>query len=147
MNIALNRHSFNILVERLSAILLLAILLWVFSSKLWLDIPIAHSLVVGDIIVVVLTGLLIYNIIRLAIPVATIFSAYTPKHARRLSIVTYRLLELASIGIAYLSLKHIGFKILVFFLAIRDAIVIYDSIFVVLAAVLTYLVIKAAVVG
>ncbi|RLE59766.1 MAG: hypothetical protein DRJ35_05035 [Thermoprotei archaeon] len=135
--------ALGIFVRTLVLLIILSILLVVFSTRLWIDIPIGYGFVVGDLIVVALAIMIIMKLESIVAPLASIISQELHFNVQKVGMILLYMVRFISLAIAYYSFKRIYVLLAVRILSPDHILVIYDAVFVVLAAYLVYSLVKS----
>lgn len=128
----------GILVRTMVLLIILSILLVAFSTSLWIDIPVGYGFVVGDIIVVALTVMIILKLESVVAPLASIISQELHFNVEKVGMFLLHVVRFISLAVAYYGFKRTYFLLAVRALDHASIFVIYNAVFVVLAAYLAY---------
>lgn len=133
----------GLLVRNLTLLLILSVLLLLFSTVLWIDIPIAYGIYVGDIIVVVLAVLIILKLGSIVSPLTTIISRDLNVNTEKVGNLILHIAWFVSLAIAYYGFKRVYLLLATRFLDLRHSFIVYDAVFIILAAYLVYSLVRS----
>ncbi len=132
-------------IEGLTSLVILAVLLFLFSTSLWISIPQSSRLQVGDIIVIVLVALFIQKSERLVSPFSAVVSLGLHADVKKVSVLLQGFLRFIYLVVAYFSLRRTSLNLLILVLDSTNAGIIYDAVFTVLILLNFYNTVKKVV--
>jgi len=132
-------------LEGLTALAILAALLFLFSTGLWISIPQSSRLQVGDAVVVTLVALFIYKSEKLVPPLAAVMSLGLQIDVQKVSIALQGFIRLIYLAVAYFALRRTSLSLLTMALDSANAGVVYDAVFTVLILFNVYDTVRKAV--
>lgn len=135
--------ALGIFVRTLVLLIILSILIVVFSTRLWIDIPVGYGFVVGDFIVIALTVMIIIKLESLVTPLASIISQELHLNVQKIGMILLHIVRFVSLAIAYYGFKRIYILLAVRVINPAHVLAIYDAVFVLLAAYLVYSLVKS----
>ena len=128
-----------------TALLLLAVLLFLFSTGLFVRIPLALGLYVGDLVVLTLVVIFIAQAEKLASPLSSVIALALGANASAVGAVVQTVLRLVEVGVAYYALRRPPLILLSPLIGQDNASVVYDGFFLVLTCLVIYNFVKAIV--
>lgn len=130
-------------VRGTAALLIIAVLLFFFSTGLFVYIHIFLGLYVGDLIVLVLVLLFIVQAEKLTAPLSSVISSALSVSATSVTAVVRTVLRLLEVAVAYHSLRRIPLQLLPPMIGEHNAAVLYDATFLIATCVVIYGFVKA----
>lgn len=130
-------------VRGTAALLIIAVLLFLLSTVLFIYIPLFAGLYVGDFVVLVLVLLFVVHAEKLVNPLSLVISSALSLSAHPVTAVVRTVLRLIAVAITYHSLRRIPLQLLSCTVGPHNASVIYDAAFIIVASVVIYGFIKA----
>ncbi|QOJ78576.1 hypothetical protein IG193_07410 [Infirmifilum lucidum] len=119
-------------IEGLTSLVILAVLLFLFSTSLWISIPQTSRLQISDIIIVILVALFIRKSEKLVSPFSAVVSLGLHVDVKKVSVLLQGFLRFIYLVVAYFSLKRTSLNVLTLALDSANASVVYDAVFTVL---------------
>jgi len=135
--------AFKVLVRLSAQVAILSLLVALFSTWLWIGIPVYGGITVGHVVVSILLALLASRTYALASPLASVITSGLGGRVEKAG-----LLIIYTVRFLVLAILYLGYKWLFTFAAARagllprDAATLYDAAFVLAAAYLAYSVVK-----
>jgi len=135
--------SRTLVIRIVSALVILFILLWLFSTSLFLPIRVYDEIYVGNIIVTLIALAFVVKVERLASPLSNEISLKFRLSSQKVGASLKWGLRLVSLAILYVALQGIFFKLLRTYFEQDVLSIIYNAVFVVVGSNIVYQVIKA----
>ncbi|AKG38192.1 MAG: hypothetical protein ACP5II_01270 [Infirmifilum sp.] len=139
------RSAKGLAIEGITALVILAALLFLFSTSFWISIPPNSKFQVGDIVVVLLTVLYIQRSEQLIPPLSAVASLALHVDVKKTSGIFYGFLRFLSIVVAYFSLRRTSLSFLTVFLDQNNSQILYDAFFTTLILLHVYSTVKRLV--
>ncbi|MEZ0346734.1 MAG: hypothetical protein ABWK01_09300 [Infirmifilum sp.] len=139
------RSAHGLAVEGVTALVIIAVLLFLFSTSLWISIPQTSKIQLGDFIIIILTALFIQRSEHLVSPLSAVTSLALHIDIKRTSAVIQGFLRFLSITVAYFSLKRTSINLLTMVLDYTNSHIIYDAVFITLLLLHLYYTVKKLV--
>lgn len=130
-------------VRGTAALLILAVLLFLFSTGLFIRVPLSLGLFVGDLVVLALVILFVLRAEQLIAPLSSLISIALSASATIVGAVVQVILRLLEIAVAYYSLRRLSLLLFSPFIGTDNANTIYDAVFLVAACIVVYNFVKA----
>lgn len=126
-----------------TALLLLTILLFLFSTGLYIRIPLGYGFHLGDLVVVTLVLLFITKAEQLATPLSSLVSLALEVESRVVASIVQTILRLLEIAVAYYTLRRVFYLLAVPAIGLENSSIAYDSVFLVAACITVYNLVKS----
>lgn len=136
------RSAQGLAVEGVTALVILAILLFLFSTSYWIALPPSSKLQVGDLIVIVLTALFVQKSEQLVSPLSAVVSLALHLDVKRISVIIQGFLRFLAIVVSYFSLKRTSISLLTMVLDSMNSHILYDAFFTTLLLLHLYYTVK-----
>lgn len=130
-------------VRGTAALLILAALIFLFSTGLFIRIPIAAGFFIGDLVVLILVVLFIMRAEKLTAPLSSIVSIALSANVSTVGAIVQAFLRLLEIAVAYYSLRRPPLLLLSPLIGQDNAGIIYDAVFLVATSLVIYGFVKA----
>ena len=130
-------------IRVVSALVILLVLLWLFSTSLFISIRIYREIYIGNIIVAVIAFIFAVKAEELASPLSNEVSLRFKLDSQKIGGSLKWGLRLISLVVLYVGLHGVLFQILTWYFEHNVSSTIYNSVFVVTGSVIVYQVIKA----
>lgn len=139
------RSAQGLTIEGITALLVLAVLLFLFSTSLWISIPPSSRVQVGDFVVTALVVLFAYRAEKLVAPLSATISLGLQLNVQKVSVLVQGFLRFLYLAVAYFSLRGTSIRLLTLVLDNTNAHVVYDAVFTVLILLNLYDTVKKSV--
>ncbi|MEM2245489.1 MAG: hypothetical protein QW498_03770 [Thermofilum sp.] len=130
-------------VRGTAALLIIAVLLFLFSTGLFIRIPLAYGVFLGDLVVLTLVMLFILRAEQLIAPLSSVISIALAANANIVGAFVQSFLRMLEIAVAYYSLRRLPLLLLSPLVGSDNAGVLYDAAFLVAACLVIYSFVKA----
>uniref|UniRef100_A0A7C1CFL8 Uncharacterized protein n=1 Tax=Thermofilum adornatum TaxID=1365176 RepID=A0A7C1CFL8_9CREN len=135
--------SKTVAIRVVSALVILLVLLWLFSTSLFIPIRIYREIYLGNIIVAVIAFIFALKAEELASPLSSEVSLRFRLNSQKIGGTLKWGLRLISLAVLYVGLHGVLFQILTWYFEHSVSSTIYNAVFVVTGSVIVYQVIKA----
>jgi membrane protease YdiL (CAAX protease family) len=135
--------SKTVAIRVVSALVILLVLLWLFSTSLFIPIRIYREIYIGNIIVAVIAFIFAVKAEELASPLSNEVSLRFKLNSQKIGGSLKWGLRLISLVVLYVGLHGVLFQILTWYFEHNVSSTIYNSVFVVTGSVIVYQVVKA----
>ena len=135
--------SKTVAIRVVSALVILLVLLWLFSTSLFIPIRIYREIYLGNIIVAVIAFIFALKAEELASPLSSEVSLRFRLNSQKIGGTLKWGLRLISLAVLYVGLHGVLFQILTWYFEHSVSSTIYNAVFVVTGSVMVYQVIKA----
>ncbi|ABL77449.1 hypothetical protein [Thermofilum pendens] len=135
----------GLLVRGVTALAIVLALMYLFSTSLYIPVPVYKGVSVGNIVVAVLSIVFLIKAESLATPLASEVALHLKLQPGRVGGVAKWALRLLSLLVLYGGFFGVAVPVFDVFLEHHVSRVVYDSVFVVAAAVTVYELVKSAV--
>lgn len=132
-----------VIVREISALAITAILGFLFSTILWIGIPVFMNVCITDLILAFIAVLFSARIENLSTALTSYIATSLNKKPEKIGGAVAWPLRLLSLIAIYLGFKRIFSIVLGSVFAVWDLAKVYDAIFVVIAALLAYQIVKS----
>jgi len=130
-------------IRVVSALVILLVLLWLFSTSLFIPIRIYREIYIGNIIVAVIAFIFAVKAEELASPLSNEVSLRFKLDSQKIGGSLKWGLRLISLVVLYVGLHGVLFQILTWYFEHNVSSTIYNSVFVVTGSIIVYQVVKA----
>lgn len=130
-------------VRGTAALLIIAVLLFLFSTGLFIRIPLAYGLFVGDLVVLALVILFVVRAEQLTAPLSSVISIALSVNASTVGAIVQAFLRIIEVAVAYYSLRRLPLLLLSPLIGYDNAGVLYDAAFLIAASLVIYNFVKA----
>jgi hypothetical protein len=135
--------SKTVAIRVVSALVILLLLLWLFSTSLFIPIRIYREIYLGNIIVAVIAFIFALKAEELASPLSNEVSLRFKLNSQKIGGTLKWGLRLISLAVLYVGLHGVLFQILTWYFEHNVSSTIYNAAFVVTGSVIVYQVVKA----
>jgi len=135
--------SKTLAIRVVSALVILLLLLWLFSTSLFIPIRIYREIYIGNIFVAVIAFIFALKAEELARPLSNEVSLRFRLNSQKIGGSLKWGLRLISLAVLYVGLHGVLFQILTWYFDHNVSSTIYNSVFVVTGSVIVYQVVKA----
>ncbi|WP_288007149.1 hypothetical protein [Thermofilum sp.] len=135
--------SKTVAIRVVSALVILLLLLWLFSTSLFIPISIYREIYLGNIIVAVIAFIFALKAEELASPLSNEVSLRFRLNSQKIGGSLKWGLRLISLAVLYVGLHGVFFQILTWYFDHNVSSTIYNAVFVVTGSVIVYQVVKA----
>jgi membrane protease YdiL (CAAX protease family) len=130
-------------IRVVSALVIILLLLWLFSTSLFIPIRIYREIYLGNIIVAVIAFIFALKAEELASPLSNEVSLRFKLNSQKIGGTLKWGLRLISLAVLYVGLHGVLFQILTWYFEHSVSSTIYNAVFVVTGSVIVYQVVKA----
>jgi hypothetical protein len=135
--------SKGLAVRGTTALILLAIMLFLFSTGLYIRVPLGYGFHLGDLVIVALVLLFIAKAEQLVAPLSSVVSLALGVESRVVASIVQAVLRLLEIAVAYYTLRRVFYLLTVPAIGLENSGIAYDAIFLVAACIVVYNLVKS----
>uniref|UniRef100_A0A7C1T2N3 Uncharacterized protein n=1 Tax=Thermofilum pendens TaxID=2269 RepID=A0A7C1T2N3_THEPE len=135
--------SKGLAVRGVAALIMLAIILFLFSTGLYIRVPLGYGFHLGDLVIVTLVMLFIVKAEQLVAPLSSVVSLALEAESRVVGSIIQAVLRLLEIAVAYYTLRRVFNLLAVPIIGLENSYIVYDAVFLVAACLTIYNLVKS----